>query len=66
MSAAAQSAVVLATANVFTSEMMLHYFEVFWPFLTGDVENDLKARAIDSATLMGEAPSQYFRHWLAY
>lgn len=54
MSAAGQSASVLAGEGALSPHMLGDVFEVFWPFLTGNVENDVKARAIDCATLVGE------------
>lgn len=58
MSAAAQSASTLAGEGELTPQMLQGFLEVFWPFLTGDVENDVKARAIDCATLLGKLPSK--------
>ncbi|KAK9900799.1 ARM repeat-containing protein [Cystobasidium minutum MCA 4210] len=52
MSAAAQSASTLAGEGELTPQMLQGFLEVFWPFLTGDIENDVKARAIDCATLL--------------
>lgn len=54
MSAAGQSASVLAGEGPLSPQMLRDVFEVFWPFLTGNVENGVKARAIDCATLVGE------------
>jgi hypothetical protein len=55
MSATAQTASVLAEQGKLTQEMLTASLEIFWPFMSsGDVDETLKARAVDCATLVGE------------
>lgn len=54
MSAAAQSASVLASEKHFNEKMLMNFLDAFWPMLQGYVDDDTKARAIDCATLLGE------------
>lgn len=57
MSAAGQTASVIAGEERLSPDMLQIFMETFWPFLSGDVEETTKARAIDCATLVGTSPN---------